>query len=88
MWPRSFLDLEPERSGLRDHLLDNALGEDLTDLGERIPACQTFTTATNLGFGGGHNLLASKTEAPYLLILNPDVEFLFPSPRGACWRPS
>ena len=71
-------DLEPSGLDYEINLLDNASGEDLTDLGERIPACQTFTTATNLGFGGGHNLLASKTEAPYLLILNPDVEFLFP----------
>ncbi len=60
------------------NLLDNASGEDLTDLGRRFPSCRTFTTASNLGFGGGHNVLASKTEAPYLLILNPDVEFLFP----------
>jgi GT2 family glycosyltransferase len=60
------------------NLLDNASGEDLTDLGARFPECRTFQSATNLGFGGGHNLLASKTDAQYLLILNPDVEFLFP----------
>ncbi len=67
------------RSGLayEINLLDNASGENLTDLGERTPACRTFAAATNLGFGGGHNLLASKTDAPYLLILNPDVEFVF-----------
>jgi GT2 family glycosyltransferase len=32
----------------------------------------------NLGFGGGHNLLAGRTEARYLLILNPDVEVAMP----------
>jgi GT2 family glycosyltransferase len=69
-----------QRSGLdyEINLLDNASGETLDDLGRSLRACRTFTVARNLGFGGGHNLLASKTEARYLLILNPDVEFLFP----------
>jgi N-acetylglucosaminyl-diphospho-decaprenol L-rhamnosyltransferase len=61
------------------NLLENASGEDLADLPRRFPSCRTFTTASNIGFGGGHNLLASKSDAPYLLILNPDVEFLFPA---------
>jgi len=60
------------------NLLDNASGENLEDLARRFPACRAFTAPTNLGFGGGHNLLATKTEAPYLLILNPDIEFIFP----------
>ena len=60
------------------NLLDNASGEDLDDLAARVPNCRAFTAPTNLGFGGGHNFLARKTEAQYLLILNPDVEFLFP----------
>jgi GT2 family glycosyltransferase len=63
-------------SGL-DHeinLLDNASGEDLSEVADRFARVRTFPAASNLGFGGGHNLLAGKTEAPYLLILNPDVE--------------
>ena len=60
------------------NLLDNASGEDLDDLAARAPNCRAFTAPTNLGFGGGHSLLAGKTGAQYLLILNPDVEFLFP----------
>jgi N-acetylglucosaminyl-diphospho-decaprenol L-rhamnosyltransferase len=60
------------------NLLDNASGEDLDDLAARVPNCRAFTVATNLGFGGGHNFLARETDAQYLLILNPDVEFLFP----------
>lgn len=69
-----------ERSGLEFeiNLLDNASGESLDDLGERFPSCRTFEADSNLGFGGGHNLLATKTQAPYLLILNPDVEFVVP----------
>ncbi len=71
-------DLQASGMVYEINLLDNASGEDLSDLAARIPACQTFSAPTNLGFGGGHNLLASKTEARYLLILNPDVEFMFP----------
>jgi GT2 family glycosyltransferase len=60
------------------NLLDNASGEDLADLAERTPNCRAFTAETNLGFGGGHNLLAGKSAAPYLLILNPDAELVEP----------
>jgi GT2 family glycosyltransferase len=60
------------------NLLDNASGEDLSDLADAIPACRAYTAPRNLGFGAGHNLLAAKTAAPYLLILNPDVEFASP----------
>jgi N-acetylglucosaminyl-diphospho-decaprenol L-rhamnosyltransferase len=56
------------------NLLDNASGEDLGEIAERFAGARALTAPDNLGFGGGHNLLAGKTEAPYLLILNPDVE--------------
>src|SRR5581483_6080670 len=52
--------------------------EDLSELAERFPGARAFTAPSNLGFGGGHNLLAAETEAPYLLILNPDVEITAP----------
>ena len=69
-----------ERSGLdyELNLLDNDSGEDLTDFAQRYEHCRTFAAASNLGFGGGHNLLAADTDARYLLILNPDIEFLTP----------
>ena len=60
------------------NLLDNASGEDLDDLAARVLNCRAFASPTNLGFGGGHNFLAGTTDAQYLLILNPDVEFLLP----------
>jgi N-acetylglucosaminyl-diphospho-decaprenol L-rhamnosyltransferase len=71
---------DAERSGLEYevNLLDNASGDDLGDLARRYRNCRTFTAQRNNGFGGGHNWLAAKTEASHLLILNPDVEFLFP----------
>jgi N-acetylglucosaminyl-diphospho-decaprenol L-rhamnosyltransferase len=68
-------------AGGPDHeinLLDNASDEDLAEVAERFPGARAFTAPLNLGFGGGHNLLAGKTQAPYLLILNPDVEITVP----------
>ena len=69
-----------ERSGLdyELNLLDNDYGEDLEEFSSRYDRCRTFAARSNLGFGGGHNLLAAKTAASHLLILNPDVEFLAP----------
>ena len=71
---------ELEHSGLEYeiNLLENASGETLDDLAERVRGCRVLGAERNLGFGGGHNLLASNTNAPYLLILNPDIEFLAP----------
>jgi N-acetylglucosaminyl-diphospho-decaprenol L-rhamnosyltransferase len=67
-----------ERSGLdyELNLLDNDSGEDLGEFEQRYEHCQAFQSSSNLGFGGGHNLLATKTDAQHLLILNPDIEFL------------
>lgn len=71
-------DLERSSMAFEINLLDNASGEDLNDLAARVTNCRAFAAPTNLGFGGGHNFLARHTDAEYLLILNPDVEFLFP----------
>ena len=67
-------DLAGSGIGHEINLLDNASGEDLGEVSERFAGARTFTAPENLGFGGGHNLLAGKTHAQYLLILNPDVE--------------
>lgn len=69
-------DLEASGIDAELNLLDNASGEELGDLAAAYRNARAFESPRNLGFGAGHNLLASKTEAPYLLILNPDVEFL------------
>jgi GT2 family glycosyltransferase len=71
-------DLEGSSLAFEINLLENASGEDLGDLAARVANCRVFTAAKNLGFGGGHNFLAGQTDAQYLLILNPDVELLFP----------
>jgi N-acetylglucosaminyl-diphospho-decaprenol L-rhamnosyltransferase len=60
------------------NLLDNASGEDVADLAGAVANGRAFTAPANLGFGGGHNLLATETDARYLLILNPDIELVEP----------
>ena len=60
------------------NLLDNASGEDLEDLAQAAVNCTAFVAPANLGFGAGHNLLAGKTDARFLMILNPDVELVEP----------
>ena len=60
------------------NLLDNASGDELGDLAGRYPGCAAETAPENLGFGGGHNLLATRTDAERLLILNPDTELVEP----------
>jgi GT2 family glycosyltransferase len=67
-------DLQASGLDYEINLLDNASGEDLGEVAERFAGVRTFVAPKNLGFGGGHNLLAGETKAPYLLILNPDVE--------------
>lgn len=67
-----------DASGVRYeiNLLENASGDTLDDLAAKYPPSRVLTAERNLGFGGGHNRLASVTGARYLLILNPDVEFI------------
>jgi GT2 family glycosyltransferase len=67
-------DIEPSGIAYEVQLLDNASGDDLREF--ESDTCTVRRSDRNLGFGAGHNLLASLTEAPYLLILNPDVEFV------------
>jgi GT2 family glycosyltransferase len=60
------------------NLLDNGSGDQLADLAHDLSNCRLSESEQNLGFGGGHNLLAKQTQAEYLMILNPDVEFVAP----------
>jgi N-acetylglucosaminyl-diphospho-decaprenol L-rhamnosyltransferase len=69
-------DVDASGVGYEITLLENASGDELDDLAASYPSCRVFTSERNIGFGGGHNRLASMTGARYLLILNPDVEFI------------
>jgi N-acetylglucosaminyl-diphospho-decaprenol L-rhamnosyltransferase len=59
-------------------VLDNASGDDLTELAERHPQVEFIAGERNLGYGAGHNLLAARHDAGALLFLNPDTRFLEP----------
>lgn len=67
-------------SGLRYRILilDNASGDDLSELQARDQDIELHESATNVGFGAGYNLLARQAQARSLLILNPDVRFTEP----------
>ena len=76
--------------------LDNASGDDLSDLTSIFPDKKLSVTmgAENPGFGEGHNILARNQEARYLLLLNPDIKFIEPIPlsvssiTGVWWKRS
>jgi GT2 family glycosyltransferase len=59
-------------------VLDNASGDDLSELARRHPQVEFATAEDNLGFGAGHNALAARHDAAALLFLNPDTRFVEP----------
>ena len=73
-----FSDLRSSKLDYTINVLDNNSGDDLEDLKQEHnnKNINIFYSKTNLGFGGGHNLLSKKVEANFILILNPDLEFI------------
>jgi GT2 family glycosyltransferase len=69
-------DLAGSGLGARVLVLDNASGDDLSDLARAHPEVAFETAERNLGFGAGHNRLAERHDAPALLILNPDARIV------------
>jgi len=58
-------------------VLDNASTDStVTVLREEFPDVELIESKTNLGFAAGVNLAASRAEAEYLLLLNPDTIIL------------
>jgi GT2 family glycosyltransferase len=55
-------------------ILENGSGEDISDIEKNYKGLpvEFHYSDKNLGFGGGHNLLAKKETSKYLLALNPD----------------
>ena len=74
--PTVLADLQAAGVSYEVALLDNASGEDLSDLAD--DGVLVSVADTNRGFGAGHNLLAARTDAEFLWILNPDVELCEP----------
>ena len=59
-------------------VLDNASGDDLSELAARHPEVELVLGERNVGYGAGHNLLAARHDAGALLFLNPDARFVEP----------
>lgn len=58
-------------------VLDNGSKDDLTSLSEHYKNKVNFYYSDkNLGFGKGHNYLATKSTSNYILLLNPDLDFI------------
>ena len=70
-----FKDLAGSHLKTEINILDNASGDNLEDIGKKWHDhdVNIYKSDRNGGFGAGHNLLAGKTKATYLLILNPDL---------------
>jgi GT2 family glycosyltransferase len=68
-------DLRATPLSARVLVLDNASGDDLSDLAATHAGdpVEFDTAASNAGFGAGHNALAARHDAGVLLLLNPDV---------------
>lgn len=60
------------------NILDNASNDNLSDFRRQHAnnRVRVFSSEKNLGFGAGHNFLSNHTDAPFLLILNPDVRLI------------
>lgn len=69
-----YKDLSDARISYSVAVLDNASGDDLSDLRQRFSGkpLDVIMNASNVGFGAGHNILARGASARYLLFVNPD----------------
>lgn len=67
-------DLKDSSISYKILIFENGSGENLLDLEEKykLKNLEFYYSDKNLGFGGGHNFLAKKSESKYLFILNPD----------------
>lgn len=77
---RSILyDLRDSKISFEINILDNNSEDNLSEIRDSLPEIENngkiniYRSTTNLGFGGGHNLLAEGSAGKYLLLLNPDV---------------
>jgi N-acetylglucosaminyl-diphospho-decaprenol L-rhamnosyltransferase len=79
-----FADLEGSSIAYHLAILDNASGDDLSDIKYLFPKenIEVIIGQKNLGFGEGHNVLARNKKAHHLLLLNPDITFIEPNTIG------
>ena len=71
-------DASQSKINLEINVLDNASGDNLDDIAKRWSGkgVNVYYSKKNGGFGAGHNFLARKSEAKYLLLLNPDTKII------------
>jgi len=68
-------DLADSNINYKILILDNNSNDNLSDIQKRwkLDKVKIYYSKTNNGFGAGHNALEEKTDASYILILNPDI---------------
>jgi len=57
-------------------VVENGSGQDLSKLEERFPTVKFIYSKTNRGFAGGCNLAIEQAKGDYLLLVNPDIQFV------------
>jgi GT2 family glycosyltransferase len=63
----------PPQIDFEIRIVDNDSGDGSAQVvQERFPQVQVISSATNLGFASGNNLVAQHAQGQYLLLLNPD----------------
>ncbi|MDP3837225.1 MAG: glycosyltransferase family 2 protein [bacterium] len=56
-------------------IVENASGDDLSDLLSLYPQVRLINSPANLGMGGGNNIGIRETSGAYILVANPDIVF-------------
>ncbi|MCA9389831.1 glycosyltransferase [candidate division WWE3 bacterium] len=75
--PQVVKDLSSSHLRFEINILDNASGEDLSELERNYPnLVHTYYSDENVGFGRGHNQLAKHSHGEFILIMNPDITFV------------
>lgn len=66
-------DAERSNIPIAIHVADNASGDDIGKICYQFPEVSPHKLPCNLGYGAANNLLLDDGDAPFILVLNPDV---------------
>jgi GT2 family glycosyltransferase len=71
----SLLESLRKQTLLPDHIfvVDNASTDQTLDICKRIPEVTLIPQTTNIGFSAGHNVVIRRSNADFILVINPDV---------------